>query len=108
MHKIAQIIHFSGFHLAIAAAFAICERCDFDKDSALALPPLRPPSRPSATAAGFLSGLIGLRATCPIAWTDGNDCPVERATILAAIWFMSVLERLGMVQLCAKPGKIQA
>lgn len=39
---------------------------------------------------------------------DGNSCPVDWATIFAAIWFMSLLERLGMAQICAKSGEIQA
>lgn len=51
--------------------------------AARAFPPLSPPSRPSATAAGFLatSSLILV--------------PVVRAAILAAIWLRSFL---GMAQ----------
>jgi hypothetical protein len=50
-----------GFHLAAAARLAISLRSSGVIDSALALPPLSPPRRPRATAAGFfrLRGLVG-------------------------------------------------
>jgi len=86
-------------HRALAAAAAMRWRSAGVMLAARALPPLRPPKRPSATAAGFFSGL-GV--------SDGNGCPVDWATMFAAIWFRSVLERLRMPQLCASQPKIQA
>ena len=41
---------------ALAARFAIRDRLLADSLAARAFPPLSPPRRPSATAAGFLSG----------------------------------------------------
>jgi hypothetical protein len=38
----------------------------------------------------------------------GPACPVDCWTILYAVWFKSVLERLGITQHCAQTGKIQA
>jgi hypothetical protein len=67
-------------------------------DSALALPPFKPPSLPRATAAGFLADAGG---------GTGALCPVDCWTILKAVSFKSLLERLGMAQLCADSGKIQ-
>jgi hypothetical protein len=66
--------------------------------AARAFPPFNPPSLPSATAAAFFSGFDAM---------DGNCWPVDCATMFAAIWFKSVLKRLGMNQLCAQTGKIQ-
>src|SRR5581483_6844578 len=43
------------FHLASAARFAISDLRSAVSRAARSLPPLRPPSRPSATAAGFFS-----------------------------------------------------
>ena len=81
------------FHLALAAFFAIAFRLAGESFSALAFPPLRPPRRPSATAAGFFSG----GAAAAISWPG---VPVDWATIRAASWFgsvgLGVLERLGM------------
>ena len=75
-----------------AAAFlAISLRLSAESRSARTFPPLLPPSLPSATAAGFFFRLI-----------FGEGWPVEVATILAAIWFVSsrrLLERLGMILL---------
>ena len=45
-------------HLALAAFWAIDLRFAADSFAARALPPLSPPSRPRATAAGFFSGVI--------------------------------------------------
>jgi hypothetical protein len=42
------------FHLFAAALRAISFRFRADNEAALALPPFNPPSRPKATAAGFL------------------------------------------------------
>ena len=44
-------------HLETAAFRAIALRRFADNFAALALPPFKPPNRPSATAAGFLAGL---------------------------------------------------
>ena len=46
-------------HLARAARRAISLRFFDDSDAARALPPLAPPSFPSATAAGFFGGPFG-------------------------------------------------
>jgi hypothetical protein len=62
---------------ARAAFFAIADRRAAERFAARAFPPFAPPSRPSATAAGFFS------------W-------VAEATIRAAMMFGSILERLGM------------
>ena len=51
--------------------------------SARALPPRRPPNRPKATAAGFFSRSF-----------------VEVSTIVLASVFTSVLERLGIDEVC--------
>jgi hypothetical protein len=80
-----------------AAFLAISRRFSSESFLALALPPFKPPSLPSATAAGFLAGA-----------GDGAACPVDCCMILKAVWFKSVLERLGMAQHCADSGKIQA
>jgi hypothetical protein len=64
------------------ASCAIFFRLAGESFSALALPPLRPPKRPSATAAGFLV-------------RTGAGWPVDKATMRAAIWFLS----LGMPEL---------
>lgn len=44
-----------AFQRAFAAVLAIAERSSDDSFAALALPPLRPPFLPRATAAGFLA-----------------------------------------------------
>jgi hypothetical protein len=80
-----------------AAFLAICLRFLAVRASARAFPPFNPPSLPSATAAGFLVGTGG----------TGAACPVECWTMLKAVSFMSLLERLGMTQPCADSGKIQ-
>ena len=49
-------------HRAFAAFAAIRERVRLGSFLALAMPPLRPPSRPSATACGFLDGSAGFSA----------------------------------------------
>ena len=56
------------FHRALAAFAAICERFRGLSLAARALPPLRPPSRPSSTAAGFLTGSAGgsYFGACPV------------------------------------------
>src|SRR5579863_1870850 len=72
------------FHLARAAACAICFLCSFDNRAALAFPPFNPPSLPSATAAGFFSGFAGS------GWLGA--CPVARCMMLKAVSFMSLLE----------------
>ena len=68
------------FHLALAAFFAISERCSLVSFSALALPPFFPPRRPSSTAWGFLSEGTSSR---------GNSA-VARSTMLLARALMSV------------------
>src|SRR2546423_15196113 len=76
-------------HLASAAFLAIFDRSCFDRAFALALPPFRPPSRPSATAAGFFFFFGSV-----LVW------PVVCETMEAASWFKSLLERLGMHRTC--------
>ena len=79
-------------HLALAAFAAIAERFFGPKAAALAAPPLRPPSRPGATAAGFLGFTSG--GSVLGAW------PVDSNMIRYASWFESrgrVLERSGMM-----------
>jgi hypothetical protein len=75
------------FHLAAAALRAISRRCSGVSFLARATPPFLPPSRPSATAWGFLSlgGSSGLS-------------PVASAAIAAASRLRSrgLLERFGM------------
>src|ERR1017187_3674402 len=54
-------VPFSHFfpHRAFAAFAAIWERLRGPRAAARAVPPLRPPRRPRATACGFLDGSIG-------------------------------------------------
>lgn len=85
------------FHRAAAAFLAIALRFAGVIESARALPPFNPPSRPSVTAAGFFL------------WTSGGGAcfgisPVACWTIENAISLMSrfggfggLLERLGML-----------
>jgi hypothetical protein len=75
------------FDQRLAAALrAIVLRSAGESLAALALPPLRPPSRPRATAAGFrLSSADGLASV---------NSPVAISTISLASWFGS-LGRLG-------------
>lgn len=61
-----------------------------DSFSARALPPFIPPSLPRATAAGFFSGFGAV-----VCWT-----------IAKAVSFMSLLERLGMSQLCPSRARL--
>jgi hypothetical protein len=52
------LFFFLAFHRAVAAFLAIATRSLAERLSALALPPLSPPSLPKATAAGFLLGAV--------------------------------------------------
>ena len=74
------------FQRALAARLAMLERSWALSALARAWPPLRPPIRPKATAAGFFLARV---------WP-----PVARATTEAAVWLRSarllVLERLGI------------
>jgi hypothetical protein len=81
---------YAFFHLEIAAFLAISLRFLAVKAIARAFPPFNPPSLPSATAAGFLAGGGG---------DAGAICPVDFWTMLKAVSFRSLLERLGMWQL---------
>ena len=68
-----------------AAGLAISERFLVESFSALALPPLSPPSRPRATAAGFFSGsagffLAGLSAGSPVI-----DCKIWNAVTFTSV-----------------------
>jgi len=61
------------FHRASAARRAISDRCSAVNFCALALPPTKPPRRPSVTAAGFLCFLGSAsgwrtRARCGLSW----------------------------------------
>src|ERR1035441_7209326 len=64
-------------HRAFAAFAAIWERLRGLRASALAVPPFRPPSRPSATAWGFLAGSTGLSAP----GLNLGVCPVDSSMI---------------------------
>src|SRR2546423_1551259 len=63
-------------------------------DAARALPPASPPSRPSSTAAGFLTGAGG----------SGSRWRVAKSTTALASWFGSrgIRERLGMPESCGQ------
>jgi len=81
---------FSAFFLpqrAAAALLAIFLRLLGDRASALAFPPLRPPRRPRATAAGFLPA-------------SSRPAEVASDTIRAATWFTSLLDRFCIYQCC--------
>src|SRR5258708_611173 len=77
-------------HRARAAFLAIWDRFRALRDFALALPPLRPPRRPRATAGGFCWGSGGA------SWAGAS--PATWATMLNATELGSrgLLERLGM------------
>lgn len=77
-------------HLDLAAFLAISLRFLAERLAARALPPFNPPSLPNATAAGFLAGMGG---------DTGMVCPVDCWTMLKAVSFKSLLERLCMGQL---------
>lgn len=75
---------------AFAAFAAICERLRGLRLAALAAPPFNPPSRPNATAAGFLGFSSGVNLA---AW------PVDSSMTWYASWFGSLgrfFERSGM------------
>src|SRR5579864_3898104 len=81
---------FSAFLLpqrATAALRAIFLRFSGDRASARAFPPRRPPKRPNATAAGFLS-------------LTSKAASIASDTICAAIWFTSLLDRFCINQCC--------
>jgi hypothetical protein len=87
--------------------FIPTRRCRFSSDflaffaerlAASALTPFKPPSLPSATAAGFLAG-AGDRT--------GAAYPVDCWTVLKVVSFKSQTERLGMAKPCAVFRKIQ-
>ena len=83
------------FHLSLAAFWAILRLSSADNDLALAFPPFNPPSLPSATAAGFFSGdVLASAVTC--------------ATMDAASWFTSLLERFSMAYNYPPAGQRQA
>jgi hypothetical protein len=83
-----------AFFQRVAAAFlAISVRFFFDKLAARAFPPLSPPSRPSATAAGFFPSSV---------LVSGGAFPVAMSVINLASWFASrgLLERFGILHRC--------
>jgi hypothetical protein len=93
------ILHyFSLFQRAFAACRAISALFIGESFAALATPPFKPPSLPSTTAAGFFSALGSTACTLPVAC-----CTTEKA-----VSFISLLDRLGMAQLCAYLGRTQA
>jgi len=71
------------FQRAAAAFFAISDRCSAVSFAALAAPPFAPPSRPSATAAGFFPA------------SGSGAFPVASSTTEAASRFKSVGRFLG-------------
>src|ERR1017187_2656097 len=72
---------------ALAALAAIWDRLRGDSAAALASPPFRPPSRPSATAWGFLVGSRGFAW----GWVGSNlgAWSVDSSIIWYASWFGS-------------------
>src|SRR6266496_2516539 len=78
------------FQRALAALRAIAMRCFSDSLVARAFPPLRPPRRPRATAAGFLDA----------SFAGFSDSPLICRTMEKALSLMSFLvpERSGMNQ----------
>src|SRR5207245_11493554 len=78
---LAHPFSFLLFHLAFAAILAISRRRLFGWLRALAGPPMRPPSFPRATAAGFFC--LGSVASCTIAAARafGSDGFLERLGI---------------------------
>jgi len=54
----------------------------------IALPPFLPPKRPSATAAAWRSSGVGSGA-CTMSGASTVPAPVAKATVDAALWFMS-------------------
>ena len=82
------------FHLVAAAFFAMALRFAAESLSALARPPLAPPSLPRATAAGFFPAFgssSGVPSICsPMA------CSTTRKALTAK--YLSLLERLGILE----------
>src|SRR4051794_6354808 len=83
-------------HRACAAFLAISLRCSFVSFLARASPPFLPPSRPSATAAGFLPLGGG--------WTDSSSGSVTSCSVgsgATGCWSSGffLLERLGILLL---------
>jgi hypothetical protein len=66
-------------HLTAAAFLAMAFRLSFERLCARALPPLRPPLRPSATAAGSLPSTV----------VSGGAAPVAMSTMSLASWLGS-------------------
>jgi hypothetical protein len=87
------------FQRDLAAFWAISLRFLAERAFARAFPPFNPPNLPNATAAGFLAGLTG---------SGGVACPVDCWTILKAVSFKSLLERLGISHHRLKPQSAQA
>jgi hypothetical protein len=75
------------FQRAFAALAAIWDRLRGDSAAALASPPFRPPTRPSATEWGFLAGSSGLACGC--VGSNLGDWPVDSSMIWYASWFWS-------------------
>ena len=74
-------------HRLAAALLAMSDRCLAVSAFARALPPLAPPSFPSATAAGLR-----------VSFGSGGALPVAMSTTIFASWFGSrgIFERLSM------------
>src|SRR5208282_671690 len=80
-HYLPFFVSFRYFRQrAFTALRAIAERLAFDSFVFRAIPPFSPPKRPSATAAGFLTGASGSGST---GW------PVAILTTIAACWLKS-------------------
>jgi hypothetical protein len=78
-------------HLALAAACAMELRCSGLRFAALAVPPLRPPLRPRATAWGFFRGLRVLGCSfSPVAVSTTRRALANESE--------SLLERFGMIE----------
>src|ERR1022692_3353634 len=71
-------------HRALAALAAIADRLRGDSAAALASPPFRPPSLPSATAWGFLAGSMGFSWGC--FGSNLGAWPVDSSMIWYASW----------------------
>jgi hypothetical protein len=67
----SYVVELLTAHRAAAAFFAICFRFRSDSFSARTFPPFKPPSRPRATAAGFLPSFreASSGGAWPVAWS---------------------------------------
>src|SRR5579859_444615 len=77
------------FQRALAAFLAISTLRFADNFLALAFPPFRPPSRPNATAAGFLSSPVSLLSAAKAATFSSVEGLLERLGIAGRLYLDS-------------------